>query len=214
MDKTIYYKVSGGEPLEFCKDWLARRRTRGAEITEWAKEHGATEWVPGSAPDAIGGWAVDGLIFENDTPPDSALWKARKRRSSDGHTVFAPTLRSAAGKALAKEMQSMEPLPSMDEFTRRFNHPTLLSYEKPDSKGSCLLRPIFLTAVRIGWIGDEFWIAAPDVAAHAAAYMAEGYAVEPVGWAAPEGMEPLTRAHYDLALAQHEVAKLENPHAE
>ncbi len=211
QEKVIYYRVTGGEPLEFCKDWLARRSARGAEITAWAEAHGAKGWVPGSAPNAIGGWAVDGLVFDGDTPPDAVLWKARKRLTSDGYCCFAPSKRSAEGKALAKEMETMAPLPSMDEFCSRFNHPHSLDYRKPQkSYGSCRIGASFLTTVHIGWIGEEFWIAAPDVAARAAEYVAEGYTVEPMGWTVPDGMEPLTRAHYDLALAQHRVAKLEN----
>jgi hypothetical protein len=210
MDKLIYYRVTGGEPHAFCKDWLERWRARGAELMAWAEAHGAKGWVPGVGSDAIGGWAINGLIFENDTPPDAKLWKARKRRSADGYVIYAPAKRSAEGKALNKEMEALEGLPSMNEFCDRFAFPHSLHYRKSEQVyGVCALRPFFFTTVHIGWIGDEFWIAAPDADAEAAEYVADGYTVEPMGWTAPDGMEPLTRAHYDLAIAQHEVAKLE-----
>ncbi|HIV77313.1 MAG TPA: hypothetical protein H9899_07295 [Candidatus Sphingomonas excrementigallinarum] len=204
----IYYRVESGPAFDFIKDWRERKNAAGKRLLEWAEKHGAIGFVPGWGKRVHGGQAINSLIFEG--TPDSKLWVRRKNLTSDGKVAWTPRLRSENGKTIAAEMKEMEGLPVDDEFCDRFGFPHSLSYETESGAGSMLTAAYSITTAHIGWSSETvFWVALPDIEAIRAEYAARGETVTTPAWEVPEGMIPLTRAHYDLAFAQAEVDRLE-----
>ena len=94
----VYYEVTGGEPLAFCRDFRERRTGKRREFMAFVEAKGAEGFVCG-----FGNLA--GLIFPRDTAPTG--WTANARRSADGRRFFAPRKRTVEGKALIAEMEAL-----------------------------------------------------------------------------------------------------------
>jgi hypothetical protein len=201
----IYYRIESGPVFDFLNDLKERKSAAGDRLAEWAKSHGAKSFVPGFGRSVGGGWAINSLVFEEE--PDTAIWRRRKYRTTDGYDQWVPRQNSKTGKALVAEMRDMDGLPSDDEFCSTFGFPHAICYHGNDVRmGSSMLAYCSITTARIGWTSPEvFWVVLPDYAKVRAEYEAKGYTVETPPWSPPEGMVPLTRAHYELAQAQAEV---------
>ena len=201
----IWYRTSEGPAFEFCQDWKQRRRDAAEAIMAWVRQHGGNNFIEGSGPRVIGGWPVNAILCEG--KPTTPGWKLDKRRSSDGREMWRPHQGNAAGRALAKEMQSLPSMPAMDEFCDHFGFPHGFSYRGDKSYGSAATNAYSFTTCQIGWVSNEYWIVLPDLEAIFSDYEARGYTVETPRWSPPEGLRPASRAQYDLEMAKAAVAE-------
>jgi hypothetical protein len=205
----VYYRVESGPVFDFLQTHRENRKLAGKRLMEWAEAHGAIGFVPGFGSRVIGGWAINSLIFEG--KPEDPVWRLGRHPTTDGKDQWKPRQNTKAGRALAKEMQSLEGMPCDDKFCATFGFPHGISYSGNGCiRGGSTLASCSLTTARIGWTSDTcYWVVLPDYAAIRAKYEADGYEIETPPWTVPEGMIPLTKAHYELAQAQAEVDRLE-----
>lgn len=198
----VYYRVTGGEPLEFCFDFRKRRTAVREQWHKFSKERGAKGFVER--------WGfLAGLIFPHDAEIPNG-WKAEKRKASDGSTIHAPAKRGDAGASVKAALEDLPREPLNTEFADRFGVPSVLKYTKSEHEwGSTVLNGVFPYTSFVAWVGDEFFVVLPDIDAEVAEKVARGYSCEPSGWTPPSGIERSSRAHYDLALAKQRVAQEE-----
>lgn len=202
---TTYYQVTGGEPLEFCRDW--RNRTKAGEqvFSDYAKAKGGVGFV------RVTRNRFGGVIFSGAEPTG---WRLHRRACADGTQFAKPVVRGAGaaeGKVFQAEMDALPLLPDDDEFADRFGFPATVEYTKPDgSSGTAHIRSSFYRAI-IAWVndGDSFWVVLPNLEDRVAELHRNGWAVTPDSWVIPEGMIASTRARYELAIAANKVAQEE-----
>lgn len=195
----VYYRAVLGDVLAFCLEYRERRAAGHKRFADYSASKGGIGFV-----DYWG--SLGGLIFEDDQPQGEG-WTASRRAASDGRKIYQPSKRGAAGKALRAEFDALEPLPSNNEFAKRFGVPMGLSYSKGEHQhGSMMLSAVFPDASFVAWVGDEFFVVLPDVVGAIERKTSEGYECEPAEWSPPEGLEPSSRARYELALAAAKVA--------
>lgn len=197
----VFYRAVSGEPLAFCQDFRDRRMAVSEKWFAFVEAKGAKGFVEGF------GNRPFGLIFEHGTTIPEGFVKHRSP-SADGSTIWRPTLRTKPGKALCAEFAALAPSPNNNEFAERFGVPRTLTYRKgEDCWGSQVLNGHFPYTSFVGWVGDEFFVKLPDVAAVIAERVAEGYTCEPASWEPPTGLERSSLAQYKLALAKQEVVE-------
>lgn len=197
MSESVYYEVTGGEPLEFCRDFRARSTAAHEDLLRYAESKGGEGYTTSFNH-------LAGVIFPDDKAP--AGWVAYKRKTDDGRPHFHPAKRN---KALTEEFAAVAPRPSGREFAKRFNVPTSLEYEGTGGvHGSMAIGNPF-EPVHVGWIGESFWVTLPNAATAKALREACGYTVKTADFVPPEGLQRSSRARYELALAAHKVAQEE-----
>lgn len=203
MSRAVYYRVLGGEPLEFCRSFRDKRTAQREKFLDFAKSHAAIAFVEF--------WGeLGGLVFGPNTDVPAG-WRKHRRPTSDGNPLYVPSGRKD-GKAVREAIAALGREPSPDEFAKRFGIPHSLTYRKSaESWGAMRLTAIFPYTTFIAWVddGDSFWLVLPDIDEEIRSKIEEGYACEPSGWTAPDGIERSTRAHYELAVAAAKVAELE-----
>lgn len=189
----LYLKVVGEPFLSFCQDWQKRYYTYMRACQELAEKWGATGFFTGSLDGTI-----TGLVPVDPVPKG---WKLYQKRASDrlrmipikGHDPY----------------KDLPPRPTMREVQAITGIPTNLSYEySEDHYGSRGVGNVFFEFQLLWLSTDLFVILAPDFNAelekekkdHPGAKLTPG---EP--WVMPEGLERITKARWDLMLAQHRV---------
>ncbi len=199
---SVFYRVTGGDPMEFCRDFRECRTKVREEWAAFSKSQGAVGFVEN--------WGfVAGLIFPQDAEIPKG-WKAGKRKASDGSIIHFPAKRGEDGKVARAALDALPREPLNTEFADRFGVPSSLTYRKGEGNwGTMALNGIFPYASFIAWVGDEFFVVLPDIDAEIADKVSQGYSCEPESWTPPQGIERSSRAHYDLALAKQKVAQEE-----
>lgn len=201
MADTIYYEVTGNEPLEFCRDW----RERAQAVTE---AYGAYAEAKGGIGHVRLGRGLGGVIFKGEPPVG---WREHRTPCRDGARFAKPVKRGAGaaeGKALQAEIDALPKLPSDDEFCDRFSFPRQVEYTAEGREGFASIHQGFWQTAQIAWIdkGDSFYIVLPDFAGRVAELEAKGWVVTPREWKLPAGLKPSSRARYELAQAAAKVA--------
>jgi hypothetical protein len=194
--RTYYMVEQGSAAHDFCVGWRMRMGEIGDRLTAWAEAQGADRWIPGFDG------AISSLIFLTKEAP--AGWRKAKGLSTDGYERWIPAVRSPEGKALVKEIATLEVLPSHDEFCEKFGFPRAVNVKGPNSTGMWALAPGSFDFCTIGWIGDTYWIVLPDVEAFKARCYEENVTIQDE-IVIPDGLIKSTRTRYDLALAQFAV---------
>lgn len=203
---TVYYQVTGGEPLEFCRDWRDRTKAGERVFAEFAKAKGGIGFV------RVARNRLGGVVFgRGELPPG---WRWHRRACADGTEFAKPIVRGAGsveGKMLQAEIDALPPLLADEEFCDRFGFPTTVECDTGDGGNVTASVCNGFYRATIAWVnpGDSFWIVLPNLAERVGDWEGRGWKVTPNSWTLPDGLIPSSRARYELAIAADKVAREE-----
>jgi hypothetical protein len=198
----VFYRITGGAPLEFCLSFKARWKSKMAEFGAYSTAKGGEGFTEmfgyfGSVIFAHGAKIPDGFV-------------AMKRRTNDGQIAYVPAKRTAAGKIIKAEFDALGRFPMSDEFCHHFSIPTSLSYRKQgEGHGHMALHSGGFSTAQVLWVNDDFWVILPDIAEVIAEKAAKGWDCDPSQFCPPIGIERSSKARYELAIAAAKVLEEE-----
>lgn len=208
MSEQVYYEVTHGEPLEFCRDWRVRAQAVEKIYRNYAESKGGIGFVRHQNNQ------FGGVIFSGNIPLG---WKKYKTPCRDGTYFYKPTKRGEGaqeGKILQTEIDQLPKFPSDEEFLERFGLARTAEYDDGKGRTGTTSFVSMFSPVNIAWINecDSFWIVLPDFAARAAEMEGKGYTLNQREWIIPDGLKRSSRSRYELAQAADKVEKEEvNP---
>jgi len=207
MRDSIYYRVTGGAALEFCRAYRDGWKFTERLWNDYAKEKGGVGHV------RLGERKFGGIIFPKQ-PEKEDGWKRHQRSCRDGTRFYVPIQRgtgNAAGKALQAEFDALPLGPDAEDICDVIGFPKKIN-AKVDGKDRAYGVLSLFTPVQIAWTdqNDNFFVVLPDVNATLRSITEKGGAVETPEWAIPDGLEVSSRKRYELAVAEAAVRAEEN----
>lgn len=193
---SVYVRIEGEPFLSRAKAYREALFAWHAVWSEYAKGIGAV---------GIGG-GLRSFSFKTGKHPDGWTKPTGAERMSHpkkGHS----------DEAVVEKLRREHPRPKSSDV---YGHSVVgnLTWDRPGyGRGSQAIGGfgIILNGPWVGWAGDTYLGHIPDAAAAAKAHLAEhpgDVIAEPAAsWKMPDGLIPITKAHYELILAQHKVAE-------
>lgn len=202
MGDSIYYRVTGGAALDFCREYRAKWKEVEAAWDAYAKQKDAAGHV------RLGRTKFGGLIFRK-SPDKSSGWKQHRQTTRDASQFYVPYASGPsrdAGKALQAEIDALPVGPDDAEICPVIGFPTSVDYERDGRSGTYGVISIFSPA-QIAWTdqGDTFFVVLPDVNATIRRCAERGEMTSTPEWSPPVGVELSSRLKYELAVAEAAV---------
>ncbi len=202
MREAIYYRVSGGAVLDFCRAYREGWKATERMWNDYAKEKGGVGHV------RLGSRKFGGVIFPI-APAKEDGWKRHQRSCRDGTRFYLPIQRGVGnvpGKALQAEFDALPLAPDAEDICDVIGFPRQIK-AKVDGKGRTYGVLSLFTPVQIAWPDqlDTFFVVLPDVNATLHSITEKGGIAETPFWSAPDGLEVSSRKRYELAVAEAAV---------
>lgn len=204
--KRLHYRVASGPCHDACSAFRSLKIDIAGKHQAFAKAAGGVGHYPGSTENVGNAMAINAVIFDGDLPSG---WKPRRQSNyrglKPGQRAASPDQHTKAGKAILEEIGQLPLLPSSGRICDAIGFPQGLSYRKGDHTGMEALG-LFET-IKVGWLGDVFYVSLPDYDAIRARREADGYEVTTPPWTLLPGMELILKEEADLDFARAAAAK-------
>lgn len=193
------YLIPEAEPyLSACTDWLERYQEYGRAAFALAASIGAAGFFPNFDHEVIALTMVD---------PIPSGW-ARAKIKGRGAPRLVPAKGAPGDKARAL-LTALPPMPKWNEIAALIGHPCQIKYCSPESgsSGFSTCGVGFWSLVNITWAGDNIAILAKDPQPQIAVLRNKypDVIIENGDWSPPVGLRSISKARWNLLVAQAEV---------